>query len=624
MNAIAPVAPNGVGIVRFLAERPEFAGVGKATAQKLWERFGHELYRILGSGDVVRLAEAMPTTQAEIVCDAWRHQQAVADCIVFFDEHGIDPQVARKAVAFWGDEAVTKVRDNPYRLLTICSWAQVDGLARKLGFDPADSRRLVGAVEAALYDRLDSKHTATPESRILGTVEALLHCNTVTAQAAIDEAVADGAAVPSHAGFQPAGAAYMERFIEGRLRSMAASAGQKRDLFMGTATAADVNGFLDRVPASQGHGLTDEQRSAVRLSLSEPFSLVTGGAGVGKTTCLRAINAAARHFGHHVYHLALAGRAAQRMADATGQPARTIASWLRAAAEGRAETGPHTLVVVDEASMLDLPTTYRLLFHMHEDARLLLVGDVAQLPPIGFGLVLHRLVGNPAIPRVELTQILRSSESTGIPAVSRAVRDGRVPVLPPYSAMQEGCSFIDALPMEIVDQVGRIRDSLAGCEVQVVASIYGGPAGIDAINSFFHRANACGKPTVGRFASGDPVIWTVNDHQRALWNGSMGSITAVAGASVSARLDGRDIELDIRDLASLELAYAISTHKAQGSQFDTVIIPLVRSRLLDRTLLYTALTRAVRRVVLVGSRSAFENAVLSKPASLARNVALSV
>jgi exodeoxyribonuclease V alpha subunit len=312
------------------------------------------------------------------------------------------------------------------------------------------------------------------------------------------------------------------------------------------------------------------------------------------------------------------------MADATRQPAQTIASWLRATAEGKIGTDAHTLVVVDEASMLDLPTTYRLLFHMHQDARLLLVGDVAQLPPIGFGLVLHRLVGSPVIPQIELTQILRSEENTGIPAVSRAVRDGVVPVLPPYSRDAEGCSFVDAVPDEVLRHIERIRGDLTGTEVQVVGSTYGGVAGIDAINDHFHQINASGKTTVGRFAPGDPVIWTVNDHSRSLWNGSMGTVLSVMRAGIRTILDGRQVEIGIWDLNALELAYAISTHKAQGSQFDTVVIPVVRSRLMDRTLLYTALTRAVRRVVLIGSRAMFEHAVRSAPRSLARDVALTL
>ena len=139
--------------------------------------------------------------------------------------------------------------------------------------------------------------------------------------------------------------------------------------------------------------------------------------------------------------------------------------------------------------MLDLPTMYRLLWHLHEDARLLLVGDVSQLPPIGYGLVLHRLVQSPAIPKVELTRILRAVDSTGIPMVSRSIRGGVVPPLLPYRAGQPGCSLLPCAPGEIVGAIERIRSDLEGGEVQVIAATYAGPAGIDAVNTHFHRFN---------------------------------------------------------------------------------------------------------------------------------------
>jgi exodeoxyribonuclease V alpha subunit len=360
------------------------------------------------------------------------------------------------------------------------------------------------------------------------------------------------------------------------------------------------------------------------MALLRRCSLMTGGAGVGKTSCLRAVVDAARHFGLHIWQLALAGRAAQRMSEATGAPAQTIASWLAAAADGKAETGTKVLVIVDEASMLDLPTTYRLLFHMHPSARLLLVGDVAQLPPIGFGLVLHRLALGTTVPRTELTLILRSTEATGIPAVSRAVRDGILPDLPAYVPGLEGCSFLEADPDDVVRAIRRVRDDLQGVEVQVVGSVYAGTAGIDAVNATFHAANAIGKPSLGRFAPGDPVIWTANDRVRGLWNGSMGTVTDIRAGKLCLVLDGRQVEIGADDLDRLDLAYAVSTHKAQGSQFDTVVVPAVRSRLLDRTLLYTALTRGVRRVVVVGCRTTLERAVLRPPWSLARDVAFMV
>jgi exodeoxyribonuclease V alpha subunit len=186
--------PRGRHIVRFLADRPEFSGVGPATAQRLWDAWGEDLYRILGDGDVESLAEILPRTQAEIIVDAWRNQRAITDTVVFFDELGLDDRLARKAVEFWGDEAVAKLRDNPYRLLTVCPWTRVDRGARLLGIAADDERRLVGAVEAALYDRLDQKHTATSRCELVRRVMRLLAAPLHLAERAL--AAAAAATVP--------------------------------------------------------------------------------------------------------------------------------------------------------------------------------------------------------------------------------------------------------------------------------------------------------------------------------------------------------------------------------------------------------------------------------------------
>ena len=620
MTALPPVVPTGNGIVRFLAERPEFAGVGKATARKLWQAFGPELYRVLGSGDAARLSEVLPETQAAIVCEAWRHQQSLADCVMFFDERGICGEIARKALSFWGEEAVAKVRDNPYRLLTVCAWRQVDALAHALGLAPDDRRRWVGAVEAALYDRLDQKHTVTSRLVLERLVARLLGVSPALAVKAIEEAIADRAAVLAEGGLQPAGAAYMERFIEKCLEAMLRR-GPRQDDFLARRLGRDG---IEACPSEAATAtLNSEQREAVSGALSNRLFVLTGGAGVGKTTCLRAIIEVAERSGLHVYQIALAGRAAQRMAQATGRPARTIAAWLKDAAEGKARTGAHTLVIVDEASMLDLPTTYRLLFHMHEDARLLLVGDVAQLPPIGFGLVLHRMVQSPSIPRVELTRIMRAVEATGIPNISRLIRDGRVPDMPDWSPGLGGCSFLEASPENVIPALEVVRAALGdGTEVQVIGAVYSGAAGIDAVNGHFHNVNARSGASLAGFAPGDPVIWTANDRTRGLWNGSLGVVEEVGGSGLSVVLDGRSEHLALAELEPLQLAYAISAHKAQGSQYEAVIVLVLPSRLLDRTWLYTAVTRATRSVVLVGSREALVQAVVRPPVSLARDVAL--
>jgi len=620
-EAQAQSLPRGRNIMRFLADRPEFAGVGSATAQRLWDAFGEDLHQVLSRGDADALSAVLPRTQAEVVCDAWNELRAVADAVVFLDGVGIDDRLARKAVDLWGEAAVEKLRENPYRLLTICPWTHVDRAARSLGVAPDDPRRQVAAIEAALYDRLDEKHTVTVEDEVLRRAMRSLGVPRAAAQEALASAVAEGAAIPCAAGYQPAGAAYAERYIEQRLRAILGASGRELDML---TAAWDVGAFLTRHDAPAAYPLTDEQRAAVGMAVSRRLSLLVGGAGVGKTTCLRAINGAARESGLQVHQLALAGRAAQRMASATGQPAHTIASWLGKLARGAVHVAADALVIVDEASMVDLPTLYRLLFHLRDEARLLLVGDVAQLPPIGYGLTLHRLVRSPSIPKVELTRVLRAEEATGIPLVSRAVRDGHMPSLPAYEADRPGCAFIECGLGEVVEMLELLRDDAGGGEAQIIAAAYLGPAGIDAINTHFHRYNAHGRRRTGRFAEGDPVIWTRNDYDRGLWNGSMGVVLDADGERVTARLDGMVVELARDELGQIDLAYAISCHKAQGSQWDTVFVPLAPSRLLDRALLYTAVTRARLRVVLVGSRSLLEQTVEQYPTSLARDVALAV
>lgn len=612
--------PRGRHIVEFLASRPEFVGVGKATAARLWERFGSDLYAVLGDGDVDRLSELLDRNQAAIVVESWRNQQALADCVVFFDEHGIETSVARKAVDFWGGEAVLKMRDNPYRLLTVCPWPQVDRVAAALGIRKDDPRRLVAAVESVLYDRLDRKHTWCGASFLVGLVAKRLSTTSELASAALELAVEDGAAIPIEGGFQPAGAAYMERFIEaridGHLRRMS-----DRDLFLDGISPEDIASFLAGFDPSRS--LTGEQRDAVGMAMQNAFSLLIGGAGVGKTTALRAINAGARHFGMNVYQLAIAGRAAGRIAETTGQPAQTIASWLKGVTDGRIELGRHTLVIVDEASMLDLPTLYRILFHLPEDARCLLVGDTAQLPPIGFGLTLHRLVLEGRIPKTELTRILRASAESGIPEVSLDIRRGHVPRIPAYNNECVGCSFAAASEARIVETIEDILHDLRSEEVQVVAAVYAGAAGIDAINAYFHDLRKrAGFGTMHGFAEGDPCIWTVNDYDRHLWNGSMGAVAGFDGDAVVAVFDGKSHRIGPGEIQKLSLAYCISVHKAQGSQFRNVVMPVLPTANMDRAMIYTAVTRAIDRVILVGSEVGFGKGVRPHPRSLDREVAL--
>lgn len=614
------IIPTGRHIIDFIALRPEFVGIGKATAKRLWDRYGTELYALLSAGEPSALSEVLDHSRASILIDAWRNQQALVDCVVFFEEQGIDTRVARKAIEFWGAEAVAKIKDNPYRLLSICSWTQIDAVALRLGLPVDDPRRRVAAVEGVLYDRLDRKHTWCVEEALIRLTSERLRVDIASATEAVKLAASDGAAVSVDGGYQAAGAAYIERYIEARIEHHL-DRRSRRDLFLDSVDTAEVSAFIDRF--SNSHSLTDEQSNAVHMALGNTFSLLVGGAGVGKTTVLKAVNAAARHFGMAVYQLAIAGRAASRMAEATGQHAQTVASWLRGVSDGKLEVGRHTLVVVDEASMLDLPTLYRILFHLPEEAPILLVGDTAQLPPIGFGLTLHRLISEERIPKTVLTRIHRASENSGIPAVSLEVRKGIVPSLRPYVPDNIGCAFVETSQRRIIDALEDIAHDLHREEIQIVAPTYRGEAGIDAINARFHSLNAAsGRQSRYGFAVGDPCLWTVNDYDRGLWNGSLGVIVGFGEDVVSTEFGGVRHEIAPHELDHLELAYCISVHKAQGSQFRNVLVPMVQSFNLDRALLYTAITRATNRVVLVGDRNAMESAIAEAPRSFNRDVGL--
>lgn len=312
------------------------------------------------------------------------------------------------------------------------------------------------------------------------------------------------------------------------------------------------------------------------------------------------------------------------MADATGRRAYTIAGFLLGIDAGQINLEKDCLLIIDEASMLDLPHCYSIMRRMPPGTRLLLVGDAAQLPPIGFGLAFHSFADHPLIPTIELTEIHRQASATGIPQASVAIRYGTVPEIAHYNGLMDGVSFIDAGAGEISDRLLEVVNDLGGIGAcQVVGAIKNGAAGVRTINHLFHDLVATGRSEHRGYAEGEPVIWKVNDPLRGLFNGSLGTVVQTQGTLV-VEFDGRRHELQDGDERDMEHAYGITVHKAQGSQFERVVIPVFPSRLLDRTLLYTAITRAERQVVLLGDRHAFEEAVQAPPAPSRRETGIMI
>jgi exodeoxyribonuclease V alpha subunit len=628
------IQPTSRLIIDFLLKHPAFdgLGIGKAMATRLWTAFGPDLHGVLSRGEVGKLSGVLSEERAQALAEAWRAVAEEASVVSFLEQHGFDTCLANKVRRIWPEDPLAKLQENPYRLLAFAGWEKVDRAARSLGVARDDPRRQVAAVEACLYRRLDAKHTLTPEAMLLhGVCDAMGTRKTGVARAAVDRALREQAIIANSDGYQPLGAAVMESAIANYLRALLSGApGPERNLFssnLPSIIAQAISSFEE----SAGLQLNAGQRQAVEMALHYPFSVLTGGAGTGKTTVLQVIHCIAEQCAVPVIQMALSGRAAQRMREATGRAASTIAAFLRAAGQGRISPESEPLVVIDESSMLDLPLMYSVVRALPVRARLLLVGDPYQLPPIGFGLLFQVLAASQKIPKIELTEVHRQARSSGIPQTASEIRHGIVPPLPPFAGVCAGVSIIQAGDGEVMDHILNVLAKWRGCDdVQVLAMTKRGTCGIRNINTILHAMASASKPKVEGwgFAEGDPIIYLENDYQKELWNGSLGIIESVLSSNgkraLLCSLDGARHEIPEEEFQRLDLAYAITVHKAQGSQFKRVIVPVVRSRLLDRTLIYTALTRGVEQVVFIGDRAAFDAAVIAPPRSHERQVGFAV
>lgn len=614
--------PAGRLLIRYLADSAAFEGIGEGKAKALWAAFGDRLVPTLTSGDARALEAVLTPPMAEKLVSAWLSKASEVDLMAFLDAHGFDLRLAAKLNKVWGDRARDMLDANPYYLLAFASWKPVDLAAARLGVAKDDPRRLVGAVESALYDRLQRGHTLTDKARLLRLTTRKLGGRGASeaVQLALEELAITGSDIE---GFRTAGAAALEGGIADRLRAMlkGETPGQAT-LFNAQQGKKWAEPLIASVEREQRFGFNEDQREAIFMPFSHNFSLLTGGAGVGKTAVLRAIIKLAESQHLKVFQMALAGRAAKRMSESTGFPSMTIAKFLIDVRAERLEITSDSLVILDEASMLDLPTAYRILRVLPDGARLLLVGDPAQLAPIGFGLVFHKLVGLPDVPQTNLVEVHRQAASSGIPEVAKAVRKHQVPDFVHFEGRHAGVSFIDCDPDGTMEVLRRLKAAWKGDEWQCLCSVKGGRAGIHIVNASFHAEACGGDPFAATIVAGEPVIHLVNDYERGLMNGTLGTVIEVlADSSLAIEFEGirhvlhRD---DARD--RIELAYAISVHKAQGSQFARVAVLVSKSQNLDHALLYTALTRGVDQVVFIGDRSAFHAAVKAPPLASQRSV----
>lgn len=635
-NTITPesmemLRPSGEHIITLLAHGEAFEGIGEIKARRLWEHFGDALYDILDRSDTGRLEAAMPKATAQKLVDAW-HRWGNTFTLQWLQSKGFAVALGRKVLDFYGKDAACKIEADPYRLLSFAaSWATVDALAQhtfKLGTN--DPRRLAGAVEEALYAAFDDGHTFLPETEFARRLRALLQRDDVLASA-MREAESAGRFIRQGGRLHALGPYVMEQGVAESIANRAANPASMLDAPALAALIADYQ-------VEAGITLHPKQTEALELANANTISVITGGAGTGKTTVLRGLFRLCEAAGYTVYPMALSGRAAKRIGEATGHSAQTIAGFLKRFdpddAPGQA------VVVIDEASMVDLPSAYRVIRRLPSGYRVVFVGDPHQLPPVGPGLLLHELAHQSSLPVVELSQVKRYGGA--IAEAAALIRKGEWPDL--SDVPHADIAFVPCALDQINDTVLRLYDEDRSASQILCATRQAPAGGVRAINNVCQsRCNSNGEKLMVwndefdmeqylGLRVGDPVICLRNDWQSDLQNGSLGTILSIepplpladSGRCLGRILwdDGQTREFTAELLPHLELAYGITIHKAQGSGFQRVIIPVRPSKLLDRTLIYTAITRAEQQVILVGDVEAAKVAVRAPRHSDRRHVAL--
>lgn len=646
------VRPAGQNIIGWIAASPECQGIGQVKASKLYNRFGPALINLIEQRDLHALSEILSDDAAAQLCNAFSMFR-VAGTLLWLDQVGVPRNIGRKVIDAYKDQAQENIEANPYVLISFeADWKKVDAFAIKhLNLVSDDPRRLEAAIEEALYRGMKQGHTYLPKKDLQSRLTKLLSTSDLVQRALnLSKIPTDSHSLQYRViddFYQPTGMYVIESYISQRLHELVRGKNAKGQtgLFAQLATdLSEVDSVIDAYDADHTLTLSKEQRDAVLKCVKSSLSLILGGAGTGKTTVLKAVyrTLEALHPGIAIYQLALAGRAAQRMTQATGREALTIAGFLAKIDPVQIDMG--SVVVIDEMSMVDVILMYRLLRHLPEGVRLILVGDPSQLPPIGPGLVLHALAGLPSIPQTELKVVQRQTSASGIPQVAAAIRDHQAPTWAEYSGKPDaGVSFIPCVAAQIESTVQQVYEALGGdgsdYSVQILSILKNDLGGLKNLNAALHtRYRQMGEPvycldaefgTVGArtlervpLKVGDLVIFTENDYELDLRNGSLGKIIAALPAEklddpcCVCDFEGMEYHLNSRQMQALNHAYSITVHKSQGSQFKRIILPVRASRLLDQSLIYTAVTRGVEQVVLIGDEDACL-AAIKAPASAA-------
>ena len=608
-------------------------GIGPHFAKKLVQAFGAAVFDII-EHEPERLTEleGIGSKRKDRITGAWAEQKVIREIMVFLQSHGVGTARAVRIYKTYGDVAVERVRENPYRLaLDIhgIGFKTADRIAQRLGIPKDSLMRAQAGVRHVLQELSGDGHCAAVHTSLVEMSEKLLEIPAATIEEAIAAELVEENLVEEAIEGQPClfltPLHRAEVGVAQRLRALLACAPPWGRI--------DPDKAIPWVEEKTGLVLSPSQRTAVAEAVNGKITVITGGPGVGKTTVVNSLLRILLAKGVEVLLCAPTGRAAKRLSECTGLEARTIHRVLEfdPKAYGFKRGLEHPLeadlIVLDESSMVDVVLMNQLLRAMPTTAAVLLVGDVDQLPSVGPGAVLADIIASRHIPTVRLTEIFRQAAASKIVLNAHRINQGQMPLRSEEGDTSCDFYFISAeTPEEIGEKLFHVVteripkrfgfDPLR--DIQVLAPMNRGGLGARSLNiELQKRLNAYAEPKVERFgwsfAPGDKVIQTVNNYDKDVFNGDIGTVARVdlEEGALFVNYEGREVAYEFGELDEVSLAYAVSIHKSQGSEYPAVVIPLATQHylLLERNLLYTGVTRGRKLVVIVGQPKALAIAV---------------
>ncbi len=619
-------------------------GVGPVTAKRIVAHFGLETLDII-ENQIERLIEVQGIAKKRItlIKNAWSTQKAIKEVMVFLQGHGVSTTYAVKIYKQYKDEAIATVTKNPYQLAADIygiGFLTADKIARNIGIAPDSEFRYRAGIIHCLSEAAEDGHCYLPQSELIESVIKLLttesHQPTEEAVAIIIKDMALTDDLIREWDEEKTLLCYKPTYFHTE-QNLAQLIRQRLEKPVGTDIER-VRDWIDRFTADRKIQLSEQQRQAVETAAYSKIMILTGGPGVGKTFTTHTIVSLWKAMGKSIALAAPTGRAAQRLGEMTGLEAKTIHRLLEFDPRSRGfkrdseNPLPHTAIIADEASMLDLFLAYSLVKAVLAGALLLLVGDIDQLPSVGPGQILADLINSGRVPVVRLTQVFRQAQTSAIITAAHQINRGQYPTIEPISdnpvsdciwhggghQPEHGVQAICELITDLLPSLG----FNPATDVQVLCPMTRGVIGTRNLNTVLQQL--INPPTPDKveinrggnlLREGDRIIQLTNDYNREVFNGDLGIIQAIdtVEQEVTVQYGERTVVYDYADLNEIALAWSISIHKSQGSEYPVIVLPIYMQHymMLTRNLFYTGLTRAKKLAIVVGAKKAISLAVRS-------------